>query len=582
MSKSMLVSALAGTVAGLAAGTAAAAQELGSVLGERKVASGTGGFTGVLDAGDGLGHALAAIGDLDGDGVGDLVAGVPDDDDGGANSGALWVLFMQPDGSVRGHAKVSRTQGGFPAGLGNVDRFGSAVAALGDIDGDGTLEVAVGAEYDDDGGFNRGAVWIVSLDAAGAVAATRKISQTSGGFTGVLRDSDRFGNALASVGDLDGDGIGELAVGAVGSHAGGTGRGAVWVLFLDAGGRVKTQQEISSTSGGFAGPLRDGDHFGMSLAALGDLDEDGLPDLAVGADLDDDGGSSSGAVWVLFLAADGSVRAQAKLGALAGVPVGAVDRLGASIALVGDVDGDGVPDLAAGALLDDDGGSNAGAVWVLFLARDGALKGTAKISMHWGGFTGPLAPNVNFGSALAALGDLDGDRKLDLAVGALNDDTGGTDRGAFWTLFLETAPLPEPQPQLVVRNGLGINPVVLTAAAPPEIGGRWEVDVDCTGFHRGVVFHLLVDAPADGPVVGKLGQLLIDWRRPHLSRVLAHHKGGPTKLYHRAPRDQALVGFPFYSQAFVTGRGGARLTNALDGVFVAPTRQATGQEKGKK
>jgi len=243
---------------------------------------------------------------------------------------------------------------------------------------------------------------------------------------------------------------------------------------------------------------------------------------------------------------------------------------------VGDVDGDGVQDLACGAVADDDGGTNAGAVWLLLLGRDGAAREARKISMLAGDFEGPLAPNVLFGTSLAALGDLDGDRKLDLAVGAENDDTGGVDRGAFWTLFLETvAP-----PVLVVRNGLGVNPVLLGAAAAPEVGGRWEVDVDCRGFHRGIVLHVVVDRPLDGPVMGKLGQHLVDWRRPPYTRALAVHKGVPTKLVHRVPSDPALVGTLFHSQALVTGRGGARLTNALDGEFLPAARGASGQARG--
>ena len=142
----------------------------------------------------------------------------------------------------------------------------------------------------------RGAVWVLFLDGdpasahaqPGMVLTHQKISDTEGGFTDKLHDGDFFGSSVTSLGDLDGDGVGDLAVGAIRDDDGGINRGAVWVLFLDTDGRVKSHQKISNTEGGFTGVLNDGDAFGHSLASLGDLDGDGVVDLAVGAPLDDD------------------------------------------------------------------------------------------------------------------------------------------------------------------------------------------------------------------------------------------------------------------------------------------------------
>jgi len=343
----------------------------------------------------------------------------------------------------------------------------------------------------------------------------------------------------------------------------------VWVLFLDAQGNVKRQTKISSTSGGFAGPLHDGDRFGTALACLGDLDGDGTTELAVGADQDDDGFFNAGAVWVLSLRPDGTVQDSTKLSFSSGLPLGFTDQFGSSLAAPGDVDGDGTNDLAVGAVLDDDGSANCGAIWILFLESDGGLKGLQKISALEGGFTGSLGSLAFFGTSIAALGDLNGDRMLDLVVGAEGDDTGGNERGASWVLFLETA-VPS---TLVVRNGLGVNPLLLSAEEAPAVGATWEVNVDCRGFHNGVVIHLVVDEPWEGPVRGRLGQRLIDWSRPCFLRAVVRHYGTQMSLFHRVPAKSALLGRSFYSQAHVTGRGGARLTNALDGEFVQASRQ---------
>ncbi len=145
---------------------------------------------------------------------------------------------------------------------------------------------------------------VMGADAAHAQLVTddQKISELEGRFArDRLDDEDFFGVSASALGDLDGDGVTDLAVGAYRDDDGGSERGAVWVLFLQADGTVKRHQKISDTEGGFTGTLDDDDLFGISVSALGDLDGDGVVDLAVGATRDDDGGFNRGEVWVLFL-----------------------------------------------------------------------------------------------------------------------------------------------------------------------------------------------------------------------------------------------------------------------------------------
>ncbi len=350
--------------------------------------------------------------------------------------------WAQP-GWVLSHQKISSTEGGFTGELDDRDLFGESVASLGDLDGDGVGDLAVGASRDDDGcraNCDRGAVWILFLDTDGRVKSHQKISGTEGGFTGILDDRDQFGSSAASLGDLDGDGVADLAVGAWGDGDGGTGHGAVWVLFLNSNGAVKSHQKISDTAGGFTGELDDGDAFGWSVASLGGLDGDGVGDLGVGAVGDDDGGRDRGAVWGLFLNTDGRVESHQKISDTQGGFTGILDNsdfFGVPVSL-GDLDGDGVGDLAVGAVRDDDGGEDRGAVWVLFLNTDGTVKSHQKISDTEGGFTGALATGDFFGISAAPLGDLDGDGVSDLGVGAMQDGDGGYRLGAVWVLFLNT------------------------------------------------------------------------------------------------------------------------------------------------
>ena len=392
---------------------------------------------------DNFGSSVNSPGDLDSDGVTDLIVGAPLDDDGGSGHGAIWVQFLNADGTVRTFQKVSDTEGDFTGSLDRNDRFGSSVASSGDLDGDGIIDLVVGAPYDDDGGPDRGALWLLYMASDGNVKSHQKISDIEGGFEGNLNDGDRFGLSVASIGDLNNDGVSDFVAGVPNNDGEGIDRGAVWVLFFTAEGTVERFQKISDTEEFFTGSLDDSDQFGSSVTSLGDLDGDGTADLVVGAPYDDDGGRDRGAVWILFLTPEGSVKDFRKISDIEGDFNGDLDdgdNFGSSLASPGDLDGDGVFDLAVGAWSDDDGGSGRGAVWVLFLTPDGTVKGQEKISNTRGGFAGGLDDGDHFGSSVASPGDLDGDGVSDLFVGSRSDDEGGPGRGAVWVLLLNDRP----------------------------------------------------------------------------------------------------------------------------------------------
>ena len=252
--------------------------------------------------------------------------------------------------------KISTTQGGLS---GEVSQFGTSVAYLGDLNGDDINDVMVGDRSEN------GVVWILLMNRDGTVDRQRAIRN---------KNARNWGASMAYLGDLDGDNAPEIAIGAPGDFTSGD-RGEVWILSLNTNGSVKKQVKIDGLDLEMSG-------LGVSLAGLGDLDGDGVADLAAGG-IDP---TNLGAVIVLLLNPDGTVKASEKF-SLDENPSGGetgYQQFGWSMSAIGDLDGDNVTDLAVGKPLDNDGGEpgdyfvSRGAVLIIFLNQDGTLKSFQK------------------------------------------------------------------------------------------------------------------------------------------------------------------------------------------------------------
>lgn len=408
--------------------------------------SATSGLGGAVSpvAGDRLGTAVTAIGDLSGNGVTDFAVGA---EGVGAHSGAVYVLRMASRTNVQA---ITRLGASSPAGvipealrdeLGVDQSFGASVATLGDLSGNGVPDLLVGAPGTREGGSLAGAVYVLFMAADGRATGYARISgadYASGIAPGFGRSVTRVdGIALPLGAEV------AVAVGAPGATANGLAAGAVFLLFLDAEGGVVDARELSAfatnTVAPFGFTLGSGDFFGAAVASVGTLG--GASVLAVGAPFTDAAGCTGacdrGAVHLVFLGANATATRIETIreGAFA-PPLAYADDFGRALAAPGDFDGDGTPDLFVGAPNADGDSDGSGAAYLFLLDTDGSVRAHRRLTASEAGL--PPAAGSEFGWSLAtAPGPVGLPRLL---VGAPGAGDGAAQTGALHALTLAGAP----------------------------------------------------------------------------------------------------------------------------------------------
>ena len=383
---------------------------------------------------DHFGTSTADIGDLNGDGISDIVVGAPGDSAGGDKRGAIHVMFMNRDRTISSTIEINSNTLNGPI-LKNNDHFGTSTADIGDLNGDGISDIAVGAPGDNAGGPDRGTIHVMVMNRDGTISSTIEInSNTPNGPN--LKNNDYFGYSIANIGDLNGDGISDIAVGAPFDDTGDTSQGSVHILFMSYNGTVSDAIEINSNTPN--GPvLTSYDYFGSSIANIGDLNGDGISDIAVGAPGDNAGGPDRGAIHIMLMNNDGTVSDTIEINdiALNGPILNNKDSFGSSIANIGDLNGDGISDIAVGAPGDNAGGPDRGTIHVMVMNRDGAISSTIEINSNTPNVL-DLKDNDDFGTSITNIGDWNGDGISDIAIGAIGHFNTNNNRGAIHVIFL--------------------------------------------------------------------------------------------------------------------------------------------------
>jgi hypothetical protein len=330
------------------------------------------------------------------------------------------------------------------SGIAELDYAGSSISGAGDINGDGFSDLIVGAPGSATNGNNSGTAYVVfGSDAGFGTNLNLAALDGTNGFTinGEAAE-DQLGYSVSAAGDVNGDGIDDIAIGAPQAEPHGENSGAVYVIFGRAGGFSATL-DLASLDGttGFKIVGSEGELAGGAVSKAGDVNGDGFDDIILGAKSAVTNDVNAGAAYVVFGRASGGapiVELSALDGAhgfkISGESAG--DRAGASVSGAGDVNRDGFADVIIGAPDATANGVGSGAAYVVFGKGDGfgpdiavsTLDGTTGFKING------EADGDSFGYSVSG-GDVNGDSFGDLIIGAPAESEFKDYAGAAYVIF---------------------------------------------------------------------------------------------------------------------------------------------------
>jgi uncharacterized repeat protein (TIGR01451 family) len=397
------------------------------------------------------GWSVASAGDVDGDGFTEALLGCRYYDDVGLNEGGVFLF----EGSIAG---IGTTASWVGTGASNNDEFGFSVATAGDTNGDGYADVIIGAPSADNGETLEGIAYMYEGSATG-------LSLTPAWSTESNQSFSNYGGSVATAGDVDGDGLADVLVGASRYDDGHGFDGGRAFLYRGSIGGLD-ESALWTTEGDQVGA-----EMSYSVASAGDVNADGFGDVIIGAPFHDNGLDSEG-------------RAQVHFGSGAGLETSAawtVDggqaggKFGWSVDSAGDVNGDGFSDVIVGAPGFMNGEPTEGIAFVFHGSPTDPSYGA-----DW--FADSNQTGSEFGAAVAGAGDVNGDGYGDVIVGAPNFGNGQSGEGGAWVYLGSPA---------------GLDSVAIWSAEGGQAGAKFGFSVGTAGDVDGdSLAEVIVGAPS--------------------------------------------------------------------------------------
>jgi Ca2+-binding RTX toxin-like protein len=417
---------------------------------ELSTLNGTNGFAlnGVA-ADDLTGFSVSGAGDVNGDGIDDLIIGANGADPNGLeNAGSSYVLFGSTSGfsPTLNLATLNGINGFTINGIVAGGQLGSSVSGAGDVNGDGFADLSIGAPYADRNGLEKAGQSYVVFGSNNGFPTSLNVSDLDGnkGFTiNSIAAGDELGVSVSAAGDVNGDGIDDLIIGAFGADPNGLEKaGQSYVVFGSTGGFAPSLNvsDLDGTNGFAIDGIAEKD-YSSRVSAAGDVNGDGIDDLIIGAfGADPNGNANAGTSYVVFGSPE-AFPASFKPSGLDGTNGFAINGIaeddfsGLRVSSAGDFNGDGIDDLIISAPFAE---TSAGQSYIVFGSKEGFSASINLSSLD--GINGSVLNGVNpddlSGVSASGAGDINGDGVDDLIIGAsYADPKGNTNSGSSYVVF---------------------------------------------------------------------------------------------------------------------------------------------------
>ena len=397
--------------------------------------NGTNGLT-IFGASDGdrAGIDVSHAGDFNGDGIDDIIIGASGAGAKNNEAGSSYIVFgsQQTLSNPLSLSDINVSNGVVINGINTFDSVGRSVSFAGDFNGDGIDDVIIGALGSDPSGNSYAGSTYVIFGHINGFDSPINLSDIDGEnglvFEGV-NEADRSGISVSYAGDVNGDGLDDVIIGARGADPVNTSyAGSSYVVF--GGDDLPSPMSLSSLNGtnGFTiNGVNQSDFVGDSVSFAGDFNHDGIDDVMVGVrGSDPNGVSNAGSVYVVFgrqTIFPSTIDLDEVNGTIGFVIQGiqSQGQLGYSVSEAGDVNGDGIDDIILGASNADSGGEfNTGISYVVFGSESGLPDSIEVSSLNGDNGFSVLGAGANefSGDPVSTAGDVNSDGIDDVIIGA--------------------------------------------------------------------------------------------------------------------------------------------------------------------